>query len=80
MRTIRASEIGEYAYCRRAWGFRLQGRPSAHRARMAQGLQDHRRHGRRVWRAWLLRGLGYFLLLASLVLWATAWALRLAGG
>ncbi len=80
MRTIRVSEIGEYVYCRRAWGYRLQGKPSANRPLMLQGTQAHRRHGRLVWRAMLLRTAGYLLLLLAAVLLAAALALRVSGG
>ena len=80
MRTIRVSEIGEYHYCRRAWGYRLQGQPSANRPLLIQGTQAHRRHGRLGWRALLLRGLGYGLLLLAAILLAVGLALRLSGG
>lgn len=59
---IRASEIGEYVHCHRAWWLgHVQGVENANRAWMDVGTQQHRAHGRRVWRgtmmqyaAWLL--------------------------
>ncbi len=80
MRTLRVSEIGEYRYCRRAWGYRLQGHPSAHQAQMTLGSEAHQRHGRLVWRALWLRGLAYGLLLLAALLLAVGLALRISGG
>ena len=65
---IRASEIGSYLYCRRAWWYRKQGVESENRAEMATGTELHRLHGRKVIAAGLLRTLGLLLLLAAFVL------------
>jgi CRISPR/Cas system-associated exonuclease Cas4 (RecB family) len=46
---IRASEIGEYVYCARAWWLRrVQGVPSRNVAALHSGQQAHDRHGRAV--------------------------------
>lgn len=71
MKPIRASDIGTYMYCRRAWRYRLEGQPSANQAEMAAGTELHRRHGQRVMTATLLRTAGFALLLAACAL-ATA--------
>jgi len=68
MRTIRASEIGLYLYCRRAWWYHNQGVVSENQAEMASGSELHRQHGRRVLAAGLLRWLALALLLAAVVL------------
>jgi CRISPR/Cas system-associated exonuclease Cas4 (RecB family) len=65
---LRASDIGTYLYCRRAWWYRKQGVESENRAEMATGTELHRRHGRQVLAAGLLRTLGMVLLLAALIL------------
>ena len=65
---IRASEIGSYLYCRRAWWYRKQGMESENQAEMATGSELHRQHGRKVLAAGLLRTIGITLLLAALVL------------
>ncbi len=65
---IRASEIGSYLYCRRAWWYRKQGMESENQAELATGTELHRQHGRKVLAAGLLRTIGITLLLAALVL------------
>ncbi len=47
--TIRASEIGEYAYCARAWWLRrVAGLEPEGRERREHGTALHRRHARSV--------------------------------
>lgn len=76
---IRASEIGQYLYCARAWWFaRVKGYRSENVAMLRQGTADHRHHGRRVEVYLLLRRLAVCLLLlaaAALLVW-----LLLGGG
>lgn len=68
MRVIRSSEIGNYLYCRRAWWYRQQGFESENQADLASGTELHRKHGRKVLAAGLLRTSGFLLLLLALVL------------
>lgn len=68
MRTLRASELGSYLYCQRAWWYQRQGMESRNLAEMAGGTQLHRAHGRRVVISGLMRILAWVLLLAGLVL------------
>jgi CRISPR/Cas system-associated exonuclease Cas4 (RecB family) len=65
---IRASEIGSYMYCRRAWWYRRQGVQSQNQAELATGTEIHARHGSRVMMAGLLQFLGYAVLLAAIAL------------
>jgi CRISPR/Cas system-associated exonuclease Cas4 (RecB family) len=67
---IRASEIGSYLYCRRAWWYRKQGVESENQAELTTGTELHRQHGRKVIAAGLLRTIGLILLLAAIVLLA----------
>lgn len=66
-RVIRASEIGRYAYCARAWWLgSIQGLPSTHWQEMAAGTVAHQRHGRGVRTSrWLSRLAWSALLLAA---------------
>ena len=68
MRIIRASEIGEYLYCRRAWWLRhVQGLESANEAVMAEGTEAHAGHGRLVGAAAALRALALLVFVAALL-------------
>ena len=68
MPVIRASDIGSYLYCRRAWRYRKDGVESENQAEMAAGTELHRRHGRKTLSALLLRTLGMVLLLAAILM------------
>lgn len=73
---IRASEIGSYLYCRRAWWYRKQGVESENRAELAAGTELHRQHGRKVIAAGLMRTLGVLLLLTAFILLAAYLAFK----
>lgn len=68
MKTIRASDIGTYLYCRRAWRYRVNGLESANQAEMVAGTALHRAHGRMVFVAGVYKTLAKLLLLIALVL------------
>jgi CRISPR/Cas system-associated exonuclease Cas4 (RecB family) len=70
MKTIRASEVGTYLYCARAWWYRQQGIESIHQAEMTAGTELHRQHGRTVIASGLTRILAVILLLVALALLA----------
>ena len=71
---IRASELGEYAYCARAWWLRrVQGEESHNQAALQAGQAAHTRHGRTVQTAttqrrsaWVLAALALLLILLAL--------------
>lgn len=63
---IRASEIGEYVYCARAWWLRrVAGLEPAGRERRERGTALHRRHGRDVVLSGALIWVGALLLVAA---------------
>ncbi len=63
---IRASEIGDYVYCRRAWWLRrVRGVASTNVTRMQAGTQHHERHGRLVGRAVWAQRLAYVALFCA---------------
>jgi hypothetical protein len=72
-RFISASELGEYAYCRRAWWLRaVRGvTTEAQGNRFSSGHAAHRRHA---WSLWWARALGWLAaLLMVAALAALAW-------
>ncbi len=68
MKTIRASEVGSYLFCARAWWYGQQGVESTNQAEMIAGTELHRRHGRTVIASGLTRTLAVILLLVALAL------------
>jgi hypothetical protein len=70
MPVTRASDIGNYLYCRRAWWYKKQGVESENKAELAAGTELHHKHGRKVLAASLTRTLGLLLLLAALTMLA----------
>jgi len=68
MPVTRASDIGNYLYCRRAWWYKKQGVESENTTELAAGTELHRKHGRKVLAAALYRTIGLILLLAAFTL------------
>ena len=68
MRVLRASELGSYLYCARAWWYQRQGITSSNQAGMDSGTFSHRQHGRSVFTSSLTRLLGWLALLVGLSL------------
>lgn len=67
---IRASEIGTYVYCRRAWWLKRvanveqRGRQGV----LNEGIRAHTKHGKQVQRSQLQRQIALFFFLLGLVL------------
>lgn len=60
---IRASEIAEYTYCRRAWWLKhARGWQSGNIRQFKSGSRYHNKHGDRIRQVSLIRGLAYALL------------------
>jgi hypothetical protein len=68
MKTIRASEIGSYLFCARAWWYQNKGTLSSNQSEMTAGSELHRQHGRVVIVSGLIRLLAIILLLVALAL------------
>jgi len=67
LRTLRASEIGSYLFCQRAWWYAKSGLPSENQTEMAAGSQIHLEHGRQAVGIGCLQALGMIFLLLALV-------------
>jgi len=70
----RASEVGQYGYCARAWWLgTVQGVRPGNVSGLQAGQAKHRRHGRQVVAYHRLRSVGYVLVVAALILAALAY-------
>ncbi|WP_420644179.1 hypothetical protein [Candidatus Leptofilum sp.] len=66
---IRASEIGDYLYCRRSWWLkRSRGVASQNVREIAHGEQHHRQHGQQVQQSIWLRRAAYALIFVVVAL------------
>lgn len=70
MKTVRASELGTYLYCARAWWYDRQGIESTNQAELLAGTELHRQHGRSVVASSLLRTAASVLLLVAIIVLA----------
>lgn len=77
MRTVRASEIGTYLYCHRAWWYQKKGYSPHNQRELAAGTDLHFQHSKKVMVSGLLRIIGYILLIISVVLLAIFTTLQL---
>lgn len=77
--TIRASELGEYSYCSRAWWYRHVIKispPAGTGQRLSKGIEAHRQHGRQVARASALGTIGLALALLGILAMLIAFLVR----
>ena len=68
MRKVRASELGSFNYCQRAWWYQQQGMPSENQAAMDAGSHEHREHNRGVKLAVFYKWLAILTLAVAIVL------------
>jgi hypothetical protein len=75
---IKASEIGEFVYCKRAWHLARHGAPSALAAERARGVEFHERHSEAVHAPPSAAAIAGWVALAALLLFAlwAMWAFR----
>jgi hypothetical protein len=66
MRTVRASEIGTYLYCQRAWWYLKNGEQPENQTELTGGTELHYQHGRAVMISGCLRVVAYALILLAL--------------
>jgi len=70
MRNLKASEIGAFLYCQRAWWYQSRGMPSENQTEMAAGSKYHLEHGKKILIARLIRAAGWVLLLGGIAAFA----------
>ncbi len=67
MRIIRASEIGTYQFCNRAWWYQLQGYQPDNQLALQAGQAYHAKHSYVVTSAGCLQVLAYSLMLLAII-------------
>jgi hypothetical protein len=67
-RIIRASEIGTFLFCQRAWWFALRGLPSNNHRELAGGKLLHEQHGKQILATGCLKIIAYSLMGLSFAL------------
>jgi hypothetical protein len=65
---IRASDIGLYVFCARAWRLKFDGHESQNRAEMAAGTEAHHVHGAAVAASQRLQRLSLLLFALAVIL------------
>ena len=75
MKIIRASEIGTYRFCHRAWWYQLQGYEPENKGEIAGGSELHEKHGRIVLASSCLQLIAYGSLLLA-ILMVTIWIVQ----
>lgn len=68
MRTLRASELGSFIYCRRAWWYQHQRLSSENQSKLNFGSQFHQTHARNIKLAGVYKYLALFFLTLAIVL------------
>jgi len=67
-RTVRASEIGTFIFCQRAWWYHRNNTPSLNLRELAAGSDFHHYHAGRIRAARALRSASWLLVGLTLVL------------
>ena len=75
MKIIRASEIGTYQFCNRAWWYQLQGYEPENQAALEKGKEYHNRHSYVVTSASCLQVVAYGMILIA-ILTALIWLIQ----
>lgn len=65
-RTVRASEIGSFIYCQRAWWYQRKGFEPVNRSELAAGSEFHHKHSGITRTVVLMRVIALCLALAAL--------------
>ncbi len=68
MRTLRASELGSFLYCQRAWWYQRQGIAGQNQTELASGNAFHAGHARSAKLALVFRRAALFLIILAAAL------------
>ena len=67
MKVVKASELGTYLYCRRAWWYRRQGIESINQTELQAGELFHDQHSSKVWQSSLLQLAGWAFVILAMI-------------
>lgn len=70
---VRASEIGQWLYCQRAWWLDRQGYTNQNQDELAEGTLQHEQHAQNVAQAYILRQIAIYLLILGLLILIAVW-------
>jgi CRISPR/Cas system-associated exonuclease Cas4 (RecB family) len=76
-RTVRASEIGSFIYCQRAWWYQRQGFEPMNRTELAAGSEFHSAHAGKARSVILMRVIAWVLVFAALAYLTVIFGARL---
>ncbi len=75
MKIIRASEVGLYQFCNRAWWYQQQGYQPENQAELAGGSEIHKQHSQKVIASSCIQAIAYSTLLLG-ILSAIIWLVQ----
>jgi len=75
MKVIRASEIGTYKFCNRAWWYQLQGYQPENQLELERGRELHTKHFYQLTAVGCLQAIAYSLVLLA-ILTAIIWLIQ----
>lgn len=67
-RTVRASEIGAYIFCQRAWWYQRSQQPTLNKQELAAGSDFHHRHAGRIRASRVLHTVSRIAIFIALIL------------
>lgn len=75
-RTIRASEIGTFLFCQRAWWYQRRKVKPMNQDELIDGSDFHNAHWLQTYSGGRLRTIAWLLLLAALAIWGVWFCIR----
>lgn len=78
-RTVRASEIGSFVFCQRAWLYQRRDKEPLNKDELAAGSSFHNLHARQARSVGLVQLIAWFLIFSALVFLSVYFSIRFFG-